>query len=230
MRVARLWRYPVKSMGGERVAELALEGDGVVGDRDWGVRDRAAGVVLTAKRCPALLHARASLVDGRGTTVVALPDGRSAEAGTAELDAALSGWLGRRVAVERCRPGVAADYDADFTGPPGRFVDGWPVHLVTTATLAGDDERRYRPNVVVAAEGAPFLEDGWVGTTLAVGDARLDVRKRCGRCVMVTRAQPGLAEDRSRLRRLGRRDLRLGVYLRVARAAVVREGDGVGPT
>ena len=225
MHVASLWRYPVKSLGGERVGELALEGDGVVGDRDWGMRDARDGVVLTAKRCPALLHARA-VVDG-AATVVTLPDGTAGEAGSARLDAALSAWLGRPVAVERCRPGVAANYDAGFTGPPGRFVDGWPVHLVTTATLAGDDERRYRPNVVVAAEGDAFVEDGWVGTSVAVGDARLDVRKRCGRCVMVIRSQPGLAEDRSRLRRLGARDLRLGVYLRVARAAVVREGDEV---
>jgi uncharacterized protein YcbX len=226
--VASLWRYPVKSMGGERVAALALEGDGVVGDRDWGVRDRWAGVVLTAKGCPPLLHARASLVDG-GTTVVALPDGRDGAAGTAELDAALSDWLDRPVALERCRPGTAAAYDAGFTGPPGRFVDGWPVHLVTTATLAGDDGRRYRPNLVVEAEGEPFLEDAWVGGGLSVGDARFDVRKRCRRCVMVTRAQPGLAQDRSRLRRLGPRDGHLGVYLRVAGTGEVREGDEVRP-
>jgi uncharacterized protein YcbX len=101
------------------------------------------------------------------------------------------------------------------------------VHLVTTATLAGDDERRYRPNVVVAAEGEPFLEDAWVDGSLAMGEARLDARKPCGRCVMVTRAQPGLAEDRSRLRRLRGRDGRFGVYLRVARPGVVREGDEV---
>jgi hypothetical protein len=44
---------------------------------------------------------------------------------------------------------------------------------------------------------------------------------------MVTRAQPGVAEDRSRLRRLGGRDLRLGVYLRVARPGLVRDGDAV---
>jgi uncharacterized protein YcbX len=223
--VASLWRYPVKSMGGERLAEIELEGHGVVGDRRWGVRDREAGVVLTAKRCGALLHARACLLDG--TTVVALPDGRSAEAGSAELDGALSDWLGRPVALEAAEPGVAADYDDGFTGPPGRFVDGWPVHLVTTATLAGDDERRYRPNVVVAAEGEPFFEDAWVDGSLAMGEARLDARKPCGRCVMVTRAQPGLAEDRSRLRRLRGRDGRFGVYLRVARPGVVREGDEV---
>jgi hypothetical protein len=213
-------------MGGERVAALALEGDGVVGDREWGIRDLRAGTVLTAKGCPPLLHARASYRDD-GTTVVALPDGRGGEAGAPALDAALSDWLGRPVALERGRPGAAADYDAGFTGPPGRFVDGWPVHLVTTATLAGDDERRYRPNVVASAQGEPFLEDAWVGATVAVGDVRLDVRKPCSRCVMVTRAQPGLAEDRSRLRRLGPRDLRLGVYLRVARAGVIREGDEV---
>ena len=225
MHVASLWRYPVKSVGGERVAAVELEGDGVVGDRDWGIRDRAAGVVLTAKECPPLLHARAAVVDG--ATVVTLPDGTEGEAGSEVLDADLSDWLGRPVALERARPGEAADYDAGFTGPPGRFVDGWPVHLVSTATVAGDDERRYRPNVVVDAPGEGFLEDAWVDRTLVVGTARFDVRKRCGRCVMVTRAQPGVVEDRSRLRRLGSRDLRLGVYLRVARPGLVQEGDEV---
>ena len=224
MHVASLWRYPVKSMGGERLVEVELEGHGVVGDRRWGVRDREAGVVLTAKRCAPLLQAQARLVGG--TTVVALPDGEG-EAGSPELDAALSDWLGRPVALEAAEPGVAADYDDGFTGPPGRFVDGWPVHLVSTATLAGDDERRYRPNVVVAAEGAPFLEDAWVDGSLTMGEARLEARKRTGRCVMVTRAQPGLPEDRSRLRRLRGRDGRFGVYLRVARPGVVREGDEV---
>ena len=226
MHVASLWRYPVKSMGGERLAELELEGSGVAGDRTWGVRDREAGVVLTAKRCPPLLHARASIGDG-GTTVVALPDGGGGEAGTPALDAALSDWLGRLVVLEPAAAGVAADYDDGFTGPPGRFVDGWPVHLVTTATLAGDDERRYRPNVVVAVEGAPFLEDGWVDGSLGIGGAHLDVRKRCGRCVMVTRAQPGLPEDRSRLGRLKGRDGRFGVYLRVARPGEIRVDDEV---
>ena len=226
MHVGALWRYPVKSVGGERVPVLPLEGDGVVGDRDWGIRDRRSGLVLTAKECPPLLQAHAALV-GDADVVVSLPGGGGGVAGTPALDAALSAWLDRPVTLERSRPGVAADYDAGFTGPPGRFVDGWPLHLVTTATLAGDEERRYRPNVVVAAEGEPFLEDGWVDATLVAGGARLDVRKRCGRCVMVTRPQPGMAEDRSRLRRLGSRDLRLGVYLRVAHAGLVREGDEV---
>jgi uncharacterized protein YcbX len=223
--VGSLWRFPVKSMAGERVSALELEGHGVVGDRGWGVRDCAADVVLTAKRCAALLEARAEVVDG--TTRVALPGGESGEAGDPALDTVLSEWLGRSVVLEPAVPGEAADYDDGFRGPPGRFVDGWPVHLVTTATLDGDDERRYRANVVVAAEGEPFLEDGWLDRTVEIGEARLDVRKRCGRCVMVTRAQPGLSEDRSRLRRLRGRDGRLGVYLRIARPGVLREGDEV---
>jgi uncharacterized protein YcbX len=205
-----------------------VETDGIAGDRGWGVRSRSADVVLTAKRCPPLLFARARLDgdDGR-PPVVELPDGRAGRGGDPGLDAALSDWLDQPVALRPAPPGEATDYDAGFTGPPGRFVDGWPVHLVTTATLAGDDERRYRANVVVAAGGDPFVEDGWVDASVALGDARLDVRKRCGRCVMVTRGQPGVPEDRSRLRRLGARDLRLGVYARIARPAVLREADEV---
>src|SRR4051794_34705424 len=125
MLVASLWRFPVKSMGGERLTALELEGHGVVGDRGWGVRDGIAGVVLTAKRCPALLEARAEVVDG-ATTVVTLPDGEPLEAGDPALDVALSDWLGRQVVLDAAAPGVAAAYDDGFTGPPGRFVDGWP--------------------------------------------------------------------------------------------------------
>src|SRR5487761_1178271 len=55
VRVAHLWRYPVKSMQGEQCQELVLAAGGALGDRAYGVLDEDAGVVLTAKRVPVLL-------------------------------------------------------------------------------------------------------------------------------------------------------------------------------
>ena len=65
------------------------------------------------------------------------------------------------------------------------------VSLVSEATLGEWPQRRFRPNIVLSGGG----EDDLVGRRVAIGDARLDVTARLGRCVMVTRPQPGSAEQ-----------------------------------
>ena len=55
LRVAELWRYPVKSLLGERLSTLDFVADGVDGDRMWGIRDQHDGRILTARREPRLL-------------------------------------------------------------------------------------------------------------------------------------------------------------------------------
>jgi hypothetical protein len=74
VRIAELWRYPVKSMGGEALEEARLTADGIAGDRALAVLD-ASGRVLTARSRPRLLAHRATLgpdgeprVDGRAWT------------------------------------------------------------------------------------------------------------------------------------------------------------------
>src|SRR3989442_13375471 len=54
-RVIEIWRYPVKSMGGEQLQRCALGKLGIPGDRGWAVRDEAAGEIRGAKKLPALL-------------------------------------------------------------------------------------------------------------------------------------------------------------------------------
>src|SRR3712207_7953102 len=90
MRVLELWRYPVKSLQGERLTEAAIDALGIAGDRRWALFDRDTGLGLTARRVPELLFGSARLRgDGQGEGV--LPDGTV----TAD-DEVLSGWLGRR--------------------------------------------------------------------------------------------------------------------------------------
>jgi uncharacterized protein YcbX len=61
VRVAQLWRYPVKSLLGERLSTLRVIGDGVYGDRMWGIQDCSDGRILTVRREPRLLFASARM-------------------------------------------------------------------------------------------------------------------------------------------------------------------------
>jgi uncharacterized protein YcbX len=64
--------------------------------------------------------------------------------------------------------------------------------------------RRFRPNVVVDTDGTDWLEDGWAGGDLRIGDAVIAIGVPCVRCTMVTRPQPGLERDLDVFRSLAR--------------------------
>jgi uncharacterized protein YcbX len=215
MRILELWRHPVKSLLGESVTDAELLADGLVGDRAWGILDSATGRVLTGRREPRLLFASAMLeADGRPRIV--LPDGESLVGCGSDTDESLTRWLGRQVRLVAAAESSAlrAEYFRDatddnsealeWTMPNGRFVDALPVLVITTAGLragraaypAGDwDVRRFRPNVVIEADGEEWVEDSWCGRVLELGDAAVAPRQPCMRCTMVTRAQPELAKD-----------------------------------
>src|SRR5919201_6484198 len=91
MRVLELWRYPVKSLQGERLDSVTVTSDGLEGDRRFAIYDVETGFGLTARRVPELLFASARLRDDGGVEIT-LPDGSPARD-----DDALSEWLGRRV-------------------------------------------------------------------------------------------------------------------------------------
>lgn len=111
-RVRELWRYPVKSMRGERVGEAVVHaGLGIAGDRGWAVRDDAVGEIRSAKRWPALLQCAARYAvepvgDATPTVVITLPDGREVSSDDPHVHEVLSTVLGRPVTLW---PRVAAD-------------------------------------------------------------------------------------------------------------------------
>jgi uncharacterized protein YcbX len=101
-------------------------------------------------------------------------------------------------------------FDLAAMAPHPAFVDLAVLHLLTTATLrrlrelapgAAFDERRYRPNVVLDAEGEGFVENGWPGRAVAfAGGATATVSIPTMRCVMTTLAQGDLPRDADTLR------------------------------
>jgi hypothetical protein len=228
-RVTELWRYPVKSMGGERCRELDFDGHGADGDRRFAVygADGKIGSGKTTRRfrrMDGLLHFAASL-DGH-TPVIVAAGGARLRAGERATEAALSAALGEPVTV---RPEDRVPH-----------VDVAPVHLLSTASLRwlagrlGDarapDVRRFRPNIVVGGPAAADRpEDEWRGRSLLVGESvRLDIMERAERCVMTTMSQPTLGGDPRVLRTLGQlNDACFGVYASVGAPGRMRVGDAI---
>jgi len=248
MKVAGLWRYPVKSMQGEARDSLRFDEHGVDGDRRFGVLDPASGTIVSAKKDGRLLEARAMLVGVELT--VRLPTGETALGTGPAVDAALGAWLGRTVHLVEARAGGRGTFErpADFEddgsepvrwqGPYGSFVDSSPVHLLTTASLRAVaaerpdlrwDVLRFRPNVLIEAEGTELVEAAWMGRRVVLGQVELDVLRPCGRCVMTTRPQPGgLPRELDIMRHLSAaHSADLGVLARVTRGGRVDVGQPV---
>ena len=248
--VSQIWRYPVKSLGGERIGRARVGPDGIAGDRLWAIRDKATGRILSAKRHPALLGAVARHLDDSGDVAVTLPDGTTGIGGSTELDGDVSRWLGISAELVRRSPGVVSRFEMDVEcGSPEqvwvlRTVRGWffdgrsPIHLLTSSSLAAGavyhpegtwDVRRFRPNLLLDTAGprTGFVEDAWIDMTLVTGELQLWLRKACDRCVMTTRAQPGLRDEKAVLHTLAANHAgNLGLLANPIRAGDVAEGDG----
>jgi uncharacterized protein YcbX len=249
--VRELWRFPVKSLQGERVEQIDLEPGGMAGDRCWGLVSDD-GHLLSAKRVPELLWA-AARTDADGTVVITLPDGTELAADDPAAATSLSSWLGRPVRLVPAAGSGDLAYqmtlnppvdDAELFDIPtaeDRLHDLADLHVLTTASLAALaaqrpdvdwDVRRFRPGVLVDAGAEPsFVEDAWVGQDIDLGDggARIHVDQRAVRCSMPLRAQPdGIERDVEVFRGLcDANQYHLGLYCRVTGFGPVSVGDAL---
>ena len=232
MRVVELWRFPVKSFGGEAMERVGVGELGLDCDRQWAVRDASTGKVLTARKEPKLLFGSARLSD-TGELDARLPDGSSA------TDESLSNWLDYEVRLVRAEPGASATYETpiDFEnehaqpwfrwqGPEGVFHDSTRtrVSLLSLEAIGVWDPRRFRANVIVDVGG----EEALVGRRIRIGSVEADVVKQIDRCVMTTRPQPGIERDLEVLRTINReRAGNLAVGCLVTKPGTIALGDTV---
>jgi MOSC domain-containing protein len=210
------------------------------------------------RRWPALFDFRAAYVAPLGMDAplpavrITLPNGETMTSDEADVDARLTAALGRAVRLARTAPARARaegywpdhdwlthpDSEFDFVLPAGTFFDGAMVHLVTTGTLdrlralapaSRFEVPRFRPNLVIETTGAEgFVENGWAGRTLTVGDVQLRIDGPCPRCIMTTLAQGTLPKDAAVLRTaVKENEGNVGVYASVLRAGRVARGDSV---
>jgi len=218
--VTEVWRYPVKSMAGERLESCMVTEKGLDGDRRWALVDRTPnrdGKWFNIKQHAPLMTYRASLAGG--ALQVLAPDGTDVG-----LDEAY-----RQVRDESQRV-------FDLRELPGENFDDSHVLIVNMASVqafaleAGMplDHRRFRANLYV--EGIePEEELRWLGRVIRAGDAELEVTSRCERCKVIT-MDPDTTEQRPELLKLlvDLHDERMGMYCRVVRPGRVAVGDFVG--
>lgn len=226
MRIAEIWRYPVKSLGGERLDAATIGPNGIEGDRMWGVHDPATGMILTARREPALLFLSAAWRSGDRPRIVG-DDGR-------ELadDEALSRWIRRPVELRSVADGpgmfenpMNVDDESDWKKWQSNgvtFHDGRStISFASHDSLGEWDRRRFRLNLILDGGGEDDLTED-----VMAGSAALRVRKPLERCVMITRAQPGIEQDRSVLKRvIAERSNQLGIGAVVTEPGVIAVGD-----
>lgn len=185
---------------------------------------------------------------------ITLPNGTIATSGQSDLAQILSEVLGREVTLAATAPETPSleEYWPDLDGlahretvtdesmPAGTFFDLAVIHMLTTATIDRLRElypqgrfevRRFRPNIVVEAGFGEtgFVENDWIGHTLAVGkEVRLSITGPCPRCVMTTLPQGDLPRDPGILRTAAQHNqVNVGVYANVVRGGVIRRGDPV---
>lgn len=182
MHVAEIWRYPVKSMAGERLERAQIGTDGIQGDRVVHVSG-PGGRVVTSRTHPRLLGLRGAL----GADGEPLVDGRP--------------WTApESAALVREAAGPAAHL-VRYDGPE-RF-DVLPLLVGTDGAFAelGVDHRRLRPNIVVAGVDG-LAEREWPGRRLRISQVVIGVAKLRSRCVMTTYDPDTQVQDLSVLRRI----------------------------
>jgi uncharacterized protein YcbX len=208
MHVAEIWRYPVKSMGGERLEHVEVGPLGLEGDRVVHVEDRR-GRVVTARTHPRLLGCHASLDD----------TGEPRVGGRAWTAASV------RATVEDI-VGVGARLVRDESA--GRF-DILPLLVATDGAISsfGYDGRRLRPNLVIGGvEGQE--ERTWPGSRLYIGEVVIGLEDLRGRCIMTTFDPDTLAQDRQVLTSIVTRFAgKLALNANVIRGGHIREGAAV---
>jgi uncharacterized protein YcbX len=238
-RVQSTFRYPVKSMAGERLNAIDVDTLGVRGDRVWAVRDVEKGEITSAKRMPAFLRCAARLQGGADyNTEITLPSGAMVRTDDEGASEALSRELGLPLLIQRKEPasngrhyrvarlrtpsqtrrllgvrpgGPLPDMSsfplplliklAMYVTPPGAYYDAYPIHLITTASVASLSKaigapieiERFRPSLVIETDrdDVEYPELQWLGARILIGDTVLRIAAGTFRCGMPAHPQWG---------------------------------------
>jgi uncharacterized protein YcbX len=208
MNVVEIWRYPVKTMAGEKLQRVTIGPLGIQGDRVVHVED-ATGRVITSRSHPRFLGHKGSL----GPHGEIMVDRRPWDS-----------------------PEVSAQV-LDIAGPGARLVrydgaerfDVLPLLIATDGAIAafGHDRRRLRPNIVIGGvEG--LTEREWPGACLRIGNALIGVQDLRLRCIMTSYDPDTLVQDREITRGIYRRfDGKIALNCFVIEGGEIAVGDEV---
>jgi uncharacterized protein YcbX len=237
-KISELWRYPVSSVAGEQIDHVEVSPNGMSGDRRFALVEVSNGVVAHPERDKrwqkAIFVKARTLADGDVQLQVPGHDWLSVQA--AGLANALTSYFEFAVAVRPYERTAQEGTDAEFA------IDRYevsPLHLLTSASIdhlksihpAGDpDRRRFRPNILMAAEQdiSGFAELEWINAAIRLGELPGKVIAPTKRCGFTIIAQEGLENDPEILRnvmRYGKRNM--GVYCAPFETGTLRVGEPI---
>lgn len=188
--IEAIFRYPVKSMAGERLESANLGWHGLDGDRRLAFRridDRSGFPWLTASKLPDLLlftpQRRENAAPADLPTLVRTPDGQEMPVFGDELAAEVGRRHGAAVQMMHLKHGIFDDASISV-------IASDTVREIARLAGQSPDVRRFRPNVVVRLlRPVPFQEDEWLGSVLSFGEGEdapaITVTMRDVRCSMV---------------------------------------------
>ncbi len=208
MKIAEIWRYPVKTMAGEKLERASIGILGIAGDRVVHVAN-AHGRVITSRSHPRFLGHKGTL-DKDGAPLV---DGRP--------------WNSLEV----------ADEVVDIVGPGAQLVrydgaerfDVLPLLVATDGAIAafGYDYRRLRPNIVISGVDG-LAERDWPGSCLRAGKVLIGVQDLRLRCIMTSYDPDTLVQDKEITHGIYRRfDGKLALNCFVIEGGEIAVGDEV---
>lgn len=230
--VEALFRYPVKSMSGERLEAADLGWHGLEGDRRLAFRrmdDRGGFPWLTAGKLKELIL---FAPERRGTAAAGLPTrvrtpgGEVLETFSTELAAEVGRRHGAPVQMTHLKHGI-------FDEAHVSVIASTTVNEIGKLAAQPADVRRFRPNIlIVPLRLVPFVEDEWVGGVLSFGEgngaAAIAITQRDERCAMVNLDPDSAHVDADVMKAIVReRNNKAGVYGTVTRQGPLSVGQGV---
>ena len=210
MYIQELWRYPVKSMRGERLTHATLQESGIRGDRNIVVVSCSGNRIITARTHPGLLGLQASIFPDRVTLIEGHP------------------WNSPE-ALELTRKAAGEPVSLVDAGERTERFDVLPLLVATDGAVRELDLsiRRLRPNIVIGGVVGQ-TERGWPGAHLECGQVRIRVAQLRTRCVMTTFDPDTLEQDFGILRKIVREaDGKLALDCAVSNPGILQEGDAM---
>lgn len=222
--ILELWRYPVKSLKGEKCSHLQIEKHGVLRDRIYAFKDKTKNNSFpwfTIRQCSEMLQFTPYLNDQGELAQILSPSGEIHKVSDPQFISSLEKlWGGTFELVHN----------------PKNILDDGPVSLLSSQTVSLLEQQlnqkvdfmRFRPNLLVKWNEATSLEENLVGKKIRMGEVVLKVESRDPRCVVVN-VDPSTSQKNPEILKNVAKSFggNFGVYLSVLKTGKVNVGDKV---